>query len=183
MHDSSIYKHKYLYSVHADYKLRRLELKTNKITVLDNEPIKASEIIAIDRHTVVCSSLTTFSTYDAAIHKHEIRYCLAVGMQVCHTTKRQIRMKRSQMQNIRTFGCQTMIGIRVGFVPFVVNLFSIGVLAVVAICRRSIYVVGDFDIRERLADVPSILGLHCEGDNKLRAFTKSGEHFTITIKL
>ena len=62
MHDSSIYKHKYLYSVHADYKLRRLELKTNKITVLDNEPVKASEIIAIDRHTIVCSSLTTFST-------------------------------------------------------------------------------------------------------------------------
>ena len=82
---------------------------------------------------------------------------------MCHTTKRQFRMKRSQMQNIRTFGCQTMIGIRVGFVPFVANLFSIGVLAIVAICRRSIYVLGDFDMRERLADVPSILGLHCEG--------------------
>ena len=78
------------------------------------------------------------------------------------------------MRNIRTFGCQTIIGIRVGFVPSVVNLFSIGVLAVVAICRRSIYIVGDFDMRERLADIPSILGLHCEGEvvSRLIAFCR-----------
>ena len=174
--DACFYKHRCLYSVHEDYTIRLFSLKDSKVIFYTGEGSNSGRIVAIDQHIAVCSNVEELSG-----DIYAVSYYAIVDMRNCYCAT-ITRSNRGSQVDLEDWHALTTI--KTGSSRMVFSYMSFGKVALLVVCRQSINVIADVDISSRLPSASKdISGLHYEGKGILRAFTKNGEHFTITIKL
>ena len=185
--DCSFVGDRYLMCLSKNGRFRTIDLLDNKYTTRQLEGRSFGSVLGFSPKLAICSKSTIVSEYMNPKVEFKSDYHLIINNKVEHIgTYEQVRdLGASDSYRYLSYCSITqMIRLPILCVPTFMDLMS-GEFAVIGtVLSNRVVILSSLDLiaKDNLISA-NIVDLHCIAKHKVRAFTKNGEHFTITIKL